>query len=927
MAFNKAKALQEAENLVVQGKIPQAIKQYRVIVENEPADLNLLNTIGDLYVREKNIPRALEYFHKLADAYIREGFTVKAIAMYKKVTKLDSSSVEPVLKLAELYQLQGLGREAREQYVQAADFYKKRKQDDKVVEVLRAVVRLDPENATLRFQLGTFYEKAGLAADAAKTYVEVVEIALRHKDPATADSALKKAAALDASNPHVHLLEARLALSRQQATKAVKIITSVPELKNKPDGRRLLLEAYVGLRKLEEAQDLVSEVYRSNPADFSPLASFSALCIEKGNFDAALKLLSTFADELIAQKNTAPLMECLRRIWEKRPQDIPLLELICRVCERSGDEFALPEALEALGHAYVQAGEFGKAETAYRQLTEREPGNEHYRMLLKQILQKQGKEIITPESADLSNVEMALAEPEATAPSASEAGTAEAALVKDVFENSDLYFRYGLIDKAVAELEKVLSDYPDQIDVHRRIMEVCLQKQPARAGRAAKDLARIYNQRGDPARAKKYEDLARQAGVPIGRTEPSAAPAASQGPVPEVGLRPGILSGEEAPPAPQISATSAPQVALDPAMSATSAQVSASVPLTEFDLSADLEATIASAGRSSVAQEAPAFNLEEARIELNFYLDNGFVEEAQRSIQALEEKFPRNSQVAELRQLVEERAATAAAARERAPVPPGPTPAEPVPGAVLAAAGSKGGRLPTASGAPVPTKGPTVTEPPSASPAQESAEIVASAPPTEPVTAPSTDFMGSLVNDLEASLDGIEELAAPPSPAKAETAKVAPSEPASPLSGLLEEFGEAADQRAAEGDPETHYSLGVAFREMGLLDEAIGEFQKVLRGGQKDALSPHFLQACTLLALCFMDKKMPGIAAKWYLRALEAPGLDEEGLLALHYDLGVAYEQAGDTKTALDKFTEVYSQNIDYRDVAEKIRLLQQRVS
>ena len=129
----------------------------------------------------------------------------------------------------------------------------------------------------------------------------------------------------------------------------------------------------------------------------------------------------------------------------------------------------------------------------------------------------------------------------------------------------------------------------------------------------------------------------------------------------------------------------------------------------------------------------------------------------------------------------------------------------------------------------------------------------------------------------------------------------------------------------AKDDPETHYNLGVAFREMGLLDEAIGEFQKVVKGAGKGNFPPNFLQACSLLAICFMEKKMPAIAVKWYMRALETPGLDEEALMALQYDLGVAYEQAGDSRNALERFTEVYSQNIDFRDVADKIRELQQK--
>src|SRR5208283_5378268 len=148
---------------------------------------------------------------------------------------------------------------------------------------------------------------------------------------------------------------------------------------------------------------------------------------------------------------------------------------------------------------------------------------------------------------------------------------------------------------------------------------------------------------------------------------------------------------------------------------------------------------------------------------------------------------------------------------------------------------------------------------------------------------------------------------------------------AAQLIGLLSDMEESAAAQAAKDDPETHYNLGVAFREMGLLDEAIGEFQKVAKLAGKDNFPPNYLQACSLLAICFMEKKMPAIAAKWYLRALDIPGLDEEALMALEYDLGLAYEQAGDPRKALERFTEVYSQNIDFRDVADKIRELQQK--
>jgi len=202
-------------------------------------------------------------------------------------------------------------------------------------------------------------------------------------------------------------------------------------------------------------------------------------------------------------------------------------------------------------------------------------------------------------------------------------------------------------------------------------------------------------------------------------------------------------------------------------------------------------------------------------------------------------------------------------------------------------------------------------------------------PPEAPAPQPTGDLLGSLVGDLEAGLEGFGEPTPPPPPqaagrGKAGKGPAAAADGASQLSGLLDELDDGA-AAATDDDPDKHYNLGVAFREMGLLDEAIGEFQKVVKGAQKDNFPPNFLQACSLLAICFTDKGMPAIAAKWYMRALELPGLDEESVLALQYDLGVAYEQAGDTRTALEKFSEVYSENIDFRDVAEKIRTLQQK--
>jgi pilus assembly protein FimV len=160
------------------------------------------------------------------------------------------------------------------------------------------------------------------------------------------------------------------------------------------------------------------------------------------------------------------------------------------------------------------------------------------------------------------------------------------------------------------------------------------------------------------------------------------------------------------------------------------------------------------------------------------------------------------------------------------------------------------------------------------------------------------------------------------SPAKPNTAGALTE--SGPLKEVFDEFrAELGEMGAEDEDLETHYNLGIAFREMGLLEEAIGEFQKVAKANDRGKAFRYAMQCSTLLGLAFMEKGQPNIAAIWYERALTTPGIDSESKLALRYDLGVAQESAGELEAALKSFSQVYAVNIDYRDVAERIASLQ----
>ena len=145
----------------------------------------------------------------------------------------------------------------------------------------------------------------------------------------------------------------------------------------------------------------------------------------------------------------------------------------------------------------------------------------------------------------------------------------------------------------------------------------------------------------------------------------------------------------------------------------------------------------------------------------------------------------------------------------------------------------------------------------------------------------------------------------------------------STLSDIFAEFKEDVEESADQAeDPDTHYNLGVAFKEMGLLDEAIGELQKVCHAVDRGAPFSQPIQALTWLAQCLVDKGAPEAAVRWYQKALQLPSLDSGSRCSIYYDLASAYQASGDDKAALTNFMEVYGSNIDFRDVASRIKAL-----
>jgi tetratricopeptide (TPR) repeat protein len=133
---------------------------------------------------------------------------------------------------------------------------------------------------------------------------------------------------------------------------------------------------------------------------------------------------------------------------------------------------------------------------------------------------------------------------------------------------------------------------------------------------------------------------------------------------------------------------------------------------------------------------------------------------------------------------------------------------------------------------------------------------------------------------------------------------------------MLSAFKRGIEQNLEADDFQSHYDLGVAFKEMGLLDEAIAEFQKALRSPQGR------LRTSEALGVCFYEKAQYPIAEAILRRAIDSqPGADDEKV-GLLYWLARSYEAQSKVEDALGTFRRVMAVDIRFADAGDRMSQL-----
>jgi tetratricopeptide (TPR) repeat protein len=135
---------------------------------------------------------------------------------------------------------------------------------------------------------------------------------------------------------------------------------------------------------------------------------------------------------------------------------------------------------------------------------------------------------------------------------------------------------------------------------------------------------------------------------------------------------------------------------------------------------------------------------------------------------------------------------------------------------------------------------------------------------------------------------------------------------------MLKQFKSMVSDAIEKEDSSSHYDLGCAYRDMGLLDEAIAEFQIAARNPE------YRLRAIEMLGACFSEKGDHRIAVKVLSRAVQAPGHKDEELIEIYYAMGRAHEELGEKGSAVEWYERVMGCDVRFKDASQRVSSLRQ---
>jgi tetratricopeptide (TPR) repeat protein len=379
MPFDRVGTLRTAEKLIRQGKLAEAIVEYRKVLDDQPNDWNTVNTLGDLYFRAGLRDKAVAEYGRVADHFAKEGFFSKAVALYRKILKIKPDDEHAMWQLGGIAARQGLLVDARANFTTLAE--RRRARGDKNGEAEVRVKLGDLDGADLATRLAAARARVTLG-DSGSAVLFLKQVAADLQEKGKDDDALQllsEAARYGGEDVELYEMLLQAYVARGDFESARQYATSAVELRD---------IAYELMRQGREAEGLAvlagaAEAYPSDNALRSELVKRLIASGDMASARAVLtpevagddpELLWTLAEMELRDGRIFEGTTLLQQILSVHPSKRDALVILgCSVAEVNPD--AGFECIEVAARAAIAADEWGSAAAALNEFVNRVPNH------------------------------------------------------------------------------------------------------------------------------------------------------------------------------------------------------------------------------------------------------------------------------------------------------------------------------------------------------------------------------------------------------------------------------------------------------------------------------------------------------------------------------------------------------------------------
>lgn len=929
MAFNKNKVMDAARKYVEKGQVDRAIREYRKVVEHDPKDVRVWLKIGDLYAKKGAKAEATETYLKVAKFYSEQGFYLKAVAVYKQILKLDPRMVEVNLKLAELYRQLGLLSDAMQHFERVAAHFHREGKTQEALATIRQLVDLDPDNVATRIKLAELYSKEGMTQEAIAEFRRACDYLREHNRQ---DDFIKVAERLlwhDNSD---------IALNRELATLYLR----------RNDARR-------ALQKLQVC-------FKADPRDVETLALLAQAFQALDQKSKTVSVLKELARVFTENGQRAEALDVHRKILMFAPDD-PDSRAALGEEPPSRPSESIPRAAEVVESAPVRRARTGAVGQPTGSMPLVEAPDEEFELDV---------DGLSDDASDAFAADIAVDDESFEVPGP--AVEANADEIAKILTETDVYVKYGLQQKAIDHLQRVFELDPHNVEARERLKDIFVSDGRLRDAVAELvTLAELVAPQ-DPARAADY--LAEANGLAPGDADVAAC-ARRLGVAVDGGTGVEIVDDESSALEVAVDDLGTGDVAVveeddfdfdayEFGAGGGAAGEGEAELVAEFDDAGEfafdeVDGAGAEPGYDGLAATAPAAPLpaepgqvtqevsldqleQEFAVEDEFALEDASVEElafdspvaapdgtTELAVDDIEfEPSDVRDPAADLVRTFDDPRAFDAAPIE---LDPTDLPSE-VPGPPLDAPE----HLDPDEDLGIDLAPPRSTQPTAATAQDEpsgtsleddldEADFFVSQGLYDEARDILNGLLGRYPNHplILAKLQDIDALAAGDLSASPVELGPDPLDPGpipddrieSELAARTRDDAQPSrvklHQEVSDEDADTHFDLGLAYKEMGLYAEAIKSFEKVLD------VQRRAVEANLMIGLCHREQGAFAEAVQQFKNGLYVESITEAEKLGLYFEIGVTYEMMDDPSEALYFYEMVGKKEPGYRDVAERI--------